>query len=276
MKTLGFGVTLDDGSEAIDDGSGAIRVRCVRQARFEARSSLPISAACVVANGIREALSSLLGASVTVRLFEPTIPGPHAWPALLRDARLYRVRGNVADAAVVLRACDAVTLAAALFGEAPATDVVERALSPMECDVLDRMINAIAANLGAVCGAREGFPVERVCALDGFVTYFELLIEEPIASRIGIALSREPSPEARGCLEPRHLAAVRLTAVASLDLGRIEAVGVARLAVGSTIPVDPAELHRCRLTAHGRRLAGGSCGVRHGRYAFYADAREAT
>ena len=191
MKALGFGVTLKGGSDATG-------VKRVRPALFEARSSLPISAACVVANGIRETLSPLLGGSVAVRLFEPRIPAPHAWSAILRDARLYRVRGNVADAAVVLRASDAVALAAALFGES--SGAVERALSPIECDVLDRLINAIAANLGAVCGAREGYLVERVAALDGFVTYFELLIEEPVSSRIGVALSRDPASDARGRL----------------------------------------------------------------------------
>ncbi len=138
------------------------------------------------------------------------------------------------------------------------------------------MINAIAANLGAVCGAREGYPVERVAALDGFVTYFELLIEEPVSSRIGVALSREPVSDTRGCLEVRHLAQVRLTALAILNLGKIDAAAVSRLNVGAIVPVEPAELHRCSLMAHGRRLARGSCGVRDGRYAFYADPREAT
>ncbi len=267
MKALGFDVPLKDGYER----TGAKRVR---RAFFEARSSLPISAACVVANGIRETLSSLLRGSVAVRLFEPRIPAPHAWSAILRDARLYRVRGNVADAAVILRASDAVALAAALFGES--SDAVERALSPIECDVLDRMINVIAANLGAVCGAREGYPVERVGALDGFVTYFELLIEEPVSARIGVALSRDPASDTRGSLEAKHLAQVRLTALATLNLGKIDAAAVSRLVIGAIVPVEPAVLHRCSLMAHGRRLARGSCGVRDGRYAFYADAREAT
>ncbi len=268
MKALGF-------EPAFEHGSQATAAKRVRRARFEARSSLPISAACVVANGIRETLSSLLGGSVSVRLFEPTIPGPHMWPAILRDARIYRVRGSVADAAVVLRAPDALPVAAALFGESPCA-VAQRALSPIECDVVDRMINAVAANLGAVCGSLEGHTVERVGALDGFVSYFELLIEKPVAARIGIALSREPSPEARGSLELRHLGAVRLTASASLDLGETEAAAVARLVVGAMIPVEPAKLNRCSLTAQGRRLARGACGVRHGRYAFCADAREST
>ncbi len=269
MKKLGFGVAL----ERRADGGAASRVR---RARFEARSSLPVSAACVVANGIRETLSSLLGESVSLRLFEPTIPTPEVWSAILRDARIYRVRGSVADAAVVLRAPEAVPLAAALFGESPRAAVLQRVLSPIECDVLDRMISAIAANLGAVCGACEGHTVERVVALDGFTSYFDLLIEKPVASRIGIAVSREPLTEARSALEIGHLAGVRLTACASLDLGKTEAAAVARLVVGAMIPIEPARLHRCSLTAHGCRLARGSCGVKHGRYAFCADVRQST
>lgn len=258
---------------ALEDHCGTSRGKHIRRACFESRSALPVSAACVVANGVRETLGSLLGRAVAMRLFEPSIPAPRAWLSILRDARIYRVRGSVADAAVVLRGPDAAVLAAALFGEPHAADPM-RALSPIECEVLDRMVNTVAANLGAVCGARDGHPVERVNALDGFVTYFELLIDEPIAARIGIALSREPSPEARGSLEPGHLAGVRLTALASLDLGKIEAALVARLAVGAIVPVEPAGLNRCSLTAHGRSVAHGSCGVRNGRYAFYVSARE--
>src|ERR1700734_1263613 len=143
MRSLGF----SDPS----DRSG----RRLKRARFEARSALPISAACVVANGVRETLSSLLGVPVAMRLFAPSIPSPHAWQAILDNARLYRVRGNVADAAIVLRAADANGLSAALFGES-GNGAAQRSLSPIECDVLDRMVASIAANLGAVCGPRNG------------------------------------------------------------------------------------------------------------------------
>jgi flagellar motor switch protein FliM len=267
VKLLGFAVPFDE-------CSNAPRGKRVRRARFEARSALPISAACVVANGVRETLASLLGRPVLIKLFEPSIPSPAAWQAILREARLYRVRGNVADAAVVLRATDATALAAALFGEPHTAAAADRTLSPFESDILDRMVNAIAGNLTAVCGPREGRPVERVATLDGFVTYFELLIEEPAAARIGIALSRDPSPEGRGSLNVGHLAAVGVTTRASLDLGRVQGAAVARLSVGAMVALEPAALHRCSLTAHGRRLAAGRCGVRNGRYAFQVDARE--
>ncbi|HEY6325785.1 MAG TPA: hypothetical protein VIW73_04615, partial [Candidatus Cybelea sp.] len=108
MRSLGF--------------APASRNRCdsgkrVRETRFERRSSLPASAACVVANGIRETLTALLGSPVTLRLFEPVMPDPDAWDAIARDATMYRVRGSVADAAIVLRAADAIAFASAVFGE---------------------------------------------------------------------------------------------------------------------------------------------------------------
>lgn len=268
MRFLGFASPV----QAPSDTSAG---KCVRPLRFEARASLPTSAACIVANGVRETLTSLLGSPVVMRLFEPSIPASHAWSAIVRNAMIYRVRGSVADAAVVLRAADAIALAAGVFGE-PQSTSTERALSAIECDLVDRAVNAIAANLGAVCGAREGHPVERVSGIGGFVPYFELLVEEPIEARIGIALSRDPLPEPRGCLEVGHLTRVRVTARALLDLGNVKAATVARLVAGAIIPLRYSDLHRCTLVASGQSLARGTCGVRGGRYALTVEAmREA-
>lgn len=243
----------------------------VRQACFEARSMLPVSAACVVANGVRETLSSLLGGPIAMRLVEPTIPSPEAWAFILQRARLYRVRGNVADAALILRPPDATALAATLFGESNSS-VGERVLSPIESDVLDRMVASIAPNLAAVCGAREGASPEVIGSLSGFVTYFELLVEQPAGARIGIALSRDPSPECGASLEAAHLAGVNVTALACLDAGNVEVAALARLTVGTIVPLPPVELQRCILAVHGRRFAIGNCGVRNDRYALRVDA----
>lgn len=239
----------------------------IRKAVFGPRSALPPNAACVVANGVRETLTSILSSPVEMRLTEPSIPAPSAWPAIAKDAVLYRVRGSIADAAIVLRSADALSLVAALFGEGSPVHR-ERGLSPIERDVLDRTVNAIAAHLGSVCGTRDARCVERVANIEGYVTYFELLLEEPVAARIGIALSRDPSPEPRGCIEIGHLAAVSLNARATLDLGRIPSGAIAGLRPGSVLPLRAYDLQRCSLSAHGRRLAGGACGVRNGRYAF--------
>jgi hypothetical protein len=262
MKSLGFAVVAERENGA--------RAKRVRSAQFEPRSSLPVSATCVVANAVRETLSALLGTSVRLRLFEPSIPSPQAWTAILEDARLYRSRGRVADAAIVLRVPDAATLSAALFGESHAGPA--RDLSPIECDVVDRMIAAVAANLAAVCGKREESSLERVGTIAGFVTYFELSVEEPVSARIGIALSRDPAPERGASLDVAHLAGIRLAAKAVIDLGTAEAAAVARIAVGTMLPISDAALRSCALTTHRRRLAGGSCGVQRAQYAFFVEA----
>lgn len=242
----------------------------LREARFERRSSLPASAACVVANGVRETLTSLLGAAAFVRLFEPVLPDPRGWDAIVRSAMLYRVRGSVADAAIVFREEDASALASGVFNEPPSPALSKRALSPIECDVLDRVANAIAANLVAVCGAREFCQAERVGAIDGLVTFFELQVERPVEARIGIALSRDPAPEPRGALDFAHIADVRITTVASLDLGSVRAAAVAGLAPGVVLPINANDLRHCSLAASGLRLARGRCGVRNGRFAIAA------
>ena len=267
MRSLGFSPPPTRGSPD--------RKR-VRQARFEVRSSLPTSAACVVANGVRETLTALLGVPVAIKLFEPVIPDPRAWRAILRDALLYRVRGSVADAALVLRPADAIALASAVFGEPRGKSQSERVLSPIERDVVDRTAIAIAAHLGAVCGARDGHPAERVGAIGGYVSFFEMLLEKPLEARIGVALSRDPAPEPRGALELSHLAGVRVAAIASLDLGHAEAAAVARLQTGAVLPIRAADLRRCSLVSHGKRIARGVCGVRNGRLALATASRETT
>ncbi len=243
----------------------------VRAIRFDARASLPTTAACVVANGVRETLTSLFGTPASMRICEPIIPPAHTWPVIMRNAMLYRVRGSITDAALVLRATDAIAIASTIFGESPGAASTARELSRIERDVIDRTASAIAANLGAVCGAREGHSAERVGTIGGFVTYFELLLEEPVTASIGIALSRDPAPEPLVRLELGHLAGVGVVVCASLEIGSVQAGAIARLAPGSVLSVQRSELSRCALTASGRPLALGHCGVRNGRFALQVD-----
>jgi hypothetical protein len=245
----------------------------IRKPVFRPRSALPSSAACIVANGVRETLTSIFSSPVEMRVFEPSIPAPPAWPAIVKDAVLYRVRGSIADAAIVLRSADALSLVAALFGEGSVHR--GRELSPIERDVLDRTVNAIAAHLVSVCGTRESRCVERIGTIEGYSTYFELLVEEPVAARIGVALSRDPSPEPRGCVEIGHLAAVPIATRVTLDLGRIPSGAVADLRPGSVLTLRPYDLQRCSLHAHGRSVARGACGVRNGHYALHVETVDA-
>jgi hypothetical protein len=234
---------------------------------FGSRSALPTSAACVVANGVRETLTSLFGMPVELLLVEPSIPPPPAWLTILKNAVLYRVRGRIADAAIVLRSLDALALTTGLFGERQSVNV-DRELSPIERDVLDRTVNAIAVHLSSVCGTREDRCVERVATIQGYASYFELILEKPVTARIGFSLSREPFLESCAHVEFGHLASVLVTASARLDLGMVPSRAVTRLQPGTFVHLRPSDLQRCALSVHGRDLAHGKCGVKNGRYAF--------
>lgn len=261
MKCLTFRHTISNAGESA-------KYKAIRSAVFESRSSLPVSAACVVANGVRETLSALIGMPVTLRLLEPHVPSPAAWAAILDGARLYRVRGKLADAAIVWRTAEACLLAAAIFGE-PAAAALERGeLSPIESEIIERVSKAISANLSAVCGNRETVAIERASSIEGFVTYFELLLEAPVAARIGVALSREPSPDPRGAVEFAHLASVGVPVRLSLEVGNMPAINLSALEPGCVIPVSIATLARCQLRLKGRRLARGEGGVSDGHYAL--------
>lgn len=240
----------------------------MRAARFERRSGLPVSAACVVASSVRETLSALFGTPAAVRLLEPSIPAPDAWPAISGRALLYRTRGNVADAAIVLRPREAVALAAALFGEAPPDG--ERELSPLERDVLDRLAGAIAPSLQSVCGLRDRDALEPAHTIAGYTTYFEILLERPVEARIGIALSRDPQPEPRARLTVDDLSNVALTVVARLELDRTPARELTQWKNGTLLPLR--EMRGSVLLA-GKELARGTCGVRGGKYAFALESK---
>jgi hypothetical protein len=247
--------------------------RRVREICFEERSSLPASAACVVASGARETLGALLASPVTLRLFEPVLPSPDGWNAILRGATLYRYRGTVADAAIVLRPRDARALARAAFGETSGEDPIpDGPLSPIESDVLARVAAAIGASLPAVCGVRDGASVERVEGIGSFTTFFELLLERPVRACIGIAVSRDPAPEPRGGLDLADLGDVPLVIDVAIDIGAFPAATVMALAPGCVLPIGPGGLYG-RLRAGGRTLAHGRCGVHHGWYALAVEGK---
>lgn len=257
MKTLGFSV----GSQ----WQGGQRIR---RAVFEERSMLPVSAACIVASGVRETLSSLFGEAVMLKLYEPTIPTPAGWNAIGRDATIYRVRMANTDAAVIVRPADASALAAAAFGERGARAA---ALSSLERTVLERTVQAIALQFGPICGSgtRE-FTLEPLADLHGFATFFELQIEHPIVSRIGIALRRDPPPQAHPGIGLDELNNLSLELTVRVDLGRHRAADIGALEPGTVLALPVGALRGALLLA-GRMLALGECGVHGQHYALAID-----
>lgn len=252
---------------AFSQHSVRIGTKRVRTARFDVRSNLPSSAACVVANGFRETLGSLLGAAVCVRLYEPSVPSPQAWNAIAAGAQLYIVRATLCDAAIVLRAADAAALAGAAFGE---SHEGARDLSDLETRVLERAVRALCVHLGAVCGTRPGERIapEPAVALSGFTTYFEVEITSPVRARIGVALSRDPLPAPAAGVGVEQLAAVPLQLSVSLPCGTVAARTIATLRPGDVLPFPPGALPAATLSLSGTPLATGEIGVQHGQFAL--------
>jgi flagellar motor switch/type III secretory pathway protein FliN len=241
----------------------------VRRARFEHRSSLPVSAACVVANGAREALAAAYGTAVSLRLLEPAIPDEAAWAAIASQAEIFRLRGPIADAAFVLRPPDALALATAAFGEAGGE---LRPLSPIEREVLARVVRALGTTVAAVCGIRDPAPAERVAGVRGYATYFELIVEHPFAARVGVALSRDPAPERRGHLRAEDLLDVEIEVGVEFASGSIGAAGILGLRPGCEVVMDTKVGDLAMLKVAGAVVARGECGSIGGRSAMIVSA----
>lgn len=229
----------------------------VRRSRFTRRSSLPVPAACVVANGVRETLGALLATPVSLRLLEPVIPDPQAWNAICAGAQLYGLRGPSCDAAFVLRSPDALALASGAFGEEADEP---RPLSAVEQEVLVRALRGIAGSLAPVCG-RELSSLERILDIRGYVTYFELLVERPVRARIGVALSRDPAAKGSATLRIDDLLDVEIELSVEFARGAIPAAAFLDLRPGTNVPMKTRIGEPGRLLCNGGVLARGECGA---------------
>lgn len=230
--------------------------RRVRFAAFEQRSNLPVSAACLAANSVRETLGTLLQQPVRMRLIEPIVPDPKAWEALADGALLFCIRGSVCDAAIVLRRGDALAFAAAAFGEIEPGD---RAISPIELEILERTVNALGGCFAAVCGKQSG--IERILDIRGFATYFELLLEAPACARIGVALSCDPAPAAVPGLQVEDLGAVEVEVSAVFAQGLLAAKDFLDLRPGALVPMMTRIGEPGLLASGSTALARGECGA---------------
>lgn len=234
-----------------------MRNRRLRRVRFQRRSCLPVSAACVVANGVRETLSALLGAPVSLRLLAPLVPDSQGWSAICAGALIFGVRGPVCDAAFVLRPQDALALATSAFGEDP---IGPRALSAVEQEVLARALRGIAGSLAPICGHQLS-PLERILDIGGYVTYFELLLERPAAVRIGVALSRDPVSGTCGGLRLEDLGSVEIEVCAEFASGTLSAAEFLDLRPGTIVPMKTRVGEPGLLKIGGAVLARVECGA---------------
>jgi hypothetical protein len=241
--------------------------RAVRRIRFEPRSTLPLSAASVVANGVREELGRLLGREFDVELIEPLLPQYAERRLLFDGAFVRRVRGRRADGFVILRAREALRLAALAYGETGGAERV--ALSALERATLERISVALAAQCVALCGTLGPSSAEAPeRAAHDVRTYFEVrtLGADPVA--LGFGMSADPPQEIGASLSAGDLAGISLEGRVALARGSLDLAGFARLRPGMTLaletPLDaPAELH-----FGGVPFARGVAGTRGARNAF--------
>lgn len=231
----------------------------VRAAQFLERSLLPVSAACVVANGVSERLSGACGSHVQLRLWPPAIPDPSAWTTLFAGAERFVVRGSRADAAFVLRPPDALALAALLFGDTP--EGAPRALSRLEREVTRRAVAALVPALAPVCGETRLDAAEAAIAP---VTYFELCVVAPVACTIGVALAREPEEGVTRTVPQDAVRRASVVMTAEIVLRSLPAREIADLRAGAMLAIAD---FSAVLRVNGDDYARGHCGVRDGRFA---------
>jgi hypothetical protein len=244
--------------------------RWVRAARFAPRSTLPLSAACLVANGVREQLSRLLAAELDVELLEPAIPGPSERRLLVAGATIVRVRGRKTDAFVIVRPADARRLVAVAFGENERSE--GDTLSAIERATLERIASSLVPLCNALCGTLG--PVTRETsdrAACDVTTYFEVRTTGPLRITIGFALSRDPAEEVCGPLELGDLADVELGLRVEVAAGNLGVPAFSRIAPGATIRFDTRLGESGVLRCGDIALGGVTCGVVNGRNAASFD-----
>ncbi|MDQ2908926.1 MAG: FliM/FliN family flagellar motor switch protein [Candidatus Eremiobacteraeota bacterium] len=244
--------------------------RVLREAVFRRRSSLPLSAACVVANGVREQLAQLLAAELDVELVEPSIPGPEVRRILVAGATIVRVRGRICDGFVIVRAADARRLVALAFRESERPEADP--LSEIERTTVERIVTALVPLCTSLCGTLGAQHIEHneraACDL---VTYFEVRTTGALGLAIGFALARDPVEEVGERLSLTDLGGVELEGVVDFGSGRVGIPAFSRLAVGTTVPLEGSLAGGGVLRFGGIAFARGTCGVSNGRTAIVLD-----
>lgn len=242
--------------------------RAVRRARFVPRPALPVEAACVVANGVREGLRTLLGETCTVTLGEPVALDATAWRSLARDALLFATPGRATDVVFVLPAADARRLVAAAFGEEPAT--ADGAWSTLEAGAIERIVTRCANACEALCVERRGPTAPADPALlPRAVAYFDVRVTAPVTLTLGVGIVRElPDSAPPVTLGPAALAGIALDVRAILGRAALPVPRLLELRVGSVVTLGTKVEGEGELNVAGQRIAFGTCGLRQGRTAF--------
>ncbi len=252
----------------IADASFGPRRNRVRRLRFVRRASIPLSAACLVANGIRETLRELLGEPCEVVLGEPAALDAESWSLLARDALLYLTRGRQTDVVIVLPRPDARRLVLRAFGEGEALPDV--ACSALELHALERIAARCAAACDPLCAERHG--ASRPVAADELprcAAYVDLRVCTPLRLTLGIAIVRDlPDPGPAGALSARVLEPVALEARAVFAEGTMDAAAFVALRPGDVVKLRTKVGAPASLNVAARPIAVGAPGTIGARTAF--------
>jgi hypothetical protein len=239
----------------------------IREISFVRRSTLPLSAACLVANGVREALSRLLASELDVDLTEPAMPAADERRVLTSNATILRVRGRLCDGFVIVRPADARRLVALAFGEEERPD--RDALSEIERTTLERIVAALVPLCNTLCGTLGPVgPESSERAACDLATYFEVRTTGRLRVAFGFALTCDPAEETGERLTLADLAEVELEGTVEFARGELGVPAFSRLAEGVTIALDTALGTPGMLSFGGVAFARGTCGIANGRSAI--------
>jgi flagellar motor switch/type III secretory pathway protein FliN len=243
----------------------------VREARFVPRASIPLSAACLVAGRLREALREVLGDPCDVVIGEPQSVDDAAWSALTRDARCYLTRGRQTDVVLVITEHEGAALVRHAFGE-PA-DTTAGAPSALETLALERLAARCSSSWDPLCAERRDVsqPLARA-NIPRCVTFFDVRLRAPLAASLGVGIVRDlPDAGPGEPFAPHLLARVPLEVRAELGRGTLDAGTLARLEPGDVVRLRTKVGSTATLKIGKTPLAVGACGFVGTRPAFRVD-----
>lgn len=240
-----------------------------RRWRFVPRASIPVAAACLVANGVREVLRDVLGERCELVVGEPVALSPDGWTSIARGALLFLTPGRQTDVMLVLQQGDARRLVLRALGDTGGP--AEGACSALEREAAARIAARCAAAFDPLCAERLGpaCPVSASAAA-ACTAYFDLRLIAPVAVTVGIGISRElPDPGPAGALGPSALAAAPVELRALLGRATLDAADIVKIRPGDVVKLDTKGGGAASLNIGSHRFAEGVCGVRAGRHAFF-------
>jgi flagellar motor switch/type III secretory pathway protein FliN len=244
--------------------------RGVRRSRFVPRTSLPVGAACLVANGLRETLRELFGERCELSIGEPAAIGPAAWAALSREAYCFLTCGRQTDIVLVVPHAHARTLVLRAFGEECADETSPGSLSTLEVRAVERIAARCAAAFDPLCAERRG-PSQplQAGATPACVAYFDVRVHVPIPIEVGIGIVRElPDPGPAGTFPAHLLSHVPIEVRAEFASGTIDVATLLHLAPGDVIRLETKVGAPTALKIANRSFASGTAGASAGRYSI--------